>query len=160
MPIALGLTGSRKARVSGLLKKELTIFDTCCNPSLEDMVLAAENTTTRSRASVRHAQHARCSGEQKPSGCRLQIGAPWTRQNDRVPSAFLPPCFPCVYDARTHSRWRRKKDGVCWAGCVAKAPDADELLQETLPRVWHCIGHFCGLLRTRRDHQVYNRYVR
>lgn len=40
MPIAFGLTGSRKASVSGLLKNELTIFDTCCNPLLspEDMV--------------------------------------------------------------------------------------------------------------------------
>lgn len=56
MPMALGLTGSRKARVSGLLKKELTIFDTCCNPSLEDMVLTTENTATQHRASVRPTQ--------------------------------------------------------------------------------------------------------
>lgn len=54
--MALGLTGSRKARVSGLLKKELTIFDTCCNPSLEDMVVVTHNTATQYGAGVTHAQ--------------------------------------------------------------------------------------------------------
>lgn len=63
--MAFGLTGSRKARVSGLLKKELTIFDTCCNPSLEDMGLTAANAATHFRAGARCVQqeqsHHQCS---------------------------------------------------------------------------------------------------
>ena len=55
--MALGLTGSRKARVSGLLKNEFTIFDTCCKPSLDDMVLAADNAAKQYRAILRYPQH-------------------------------------------------------------------------------------------------------
>lgn len=42
---------------------------------------------------------------------------------------------------------------------MAKAPDADGMLQATLPRPWYCIGPLCGLLRTGWDNQVCNRCV-
>ena len=91
--MALGLTGSRKARVSGLLKKELTIFDTCCNPSLEDMVVVTHNTATQYRAGVTHAQRQGSTVTNDNGAVFIHRGTV-CRQKSAVFACFLPLAYP------------------------------------------------------------------